>query len=135
MKHHIAMVTSAPLAVVAAASGAVMERPSNASICDYYTTALFNVSNATTQDTLLTALVNTAVIGNYTQPNMLAVPGILAADAKYNGTKVDLLSYFDGSKFSTNTGGDHGATVNFLDGGGAEPLKMNKPANDKRSKQ
>ena len=132
----IAMVSPVFLAGAGSvAMAAAATRPSDVSVCDYYSTALFNVSNATTQLTLITAVVNTAVIGNYTTPNLIAVPGILAADATYNGTKVNLLKYFDGSLFSTNTGGDHGATVSFLDGGGAKPLAESMPATGKHSKQ
>jgi hypothetical protein len=40
-------------------------RPNTTSICDYYTTALFNGSNtAANQKTVLILVVNTAVIGN-----------------------------------------------------------------------
>lgn len=35
------------------------------SLCDKYTTALLMENNATNQQTLLTLVVNTAVIGNY----------------------------------------------------------------------
>jgi len=122
-------------AVVAAAVGtAVAQRPTNTSICDYYTTALLKTNNGTTQYTLLTLLVNTVVIGNYTQPNMNAVPGILASDATFNGTKVNLVPYFSGGFVSTNRG-NKSTSVNFLDGGGAAPLKKNMPANDMTSNQ
>jgi len=111
------------------ASAVVAQRPTNTSICDYYTTALLKVNNATNQYTLLTLVVNTAVIGNYTQPNVgIAVPGILAPGT-YNGTAVNLLPYFDGSLASANTGGTSGTPQNFLDDGGAAPLKMNMPSN------
>ena len=41
--------------------------------------------------TLLTLVVNTAVIGNYTKPNVgIKVPGILAAET-FNGTNVNLI--------------------------------------------
>ena len=80
------------------------------------------------QELLLTLLVNTAVIGNYTQPNYNYVPGILTPNT-YNGEKVNLLQYFDGELASTNQGGQCGVSVNFLDGGGAAPLMNNKPAN------
>lgn len=122
-------------AAVAIATSALAQRPSNVSICDYYSTQLLNASNATTQHTLLTLLVNTAVIGNYTTPNKLAVPGILAQGAKYNGTAVNLLPYFDGGLESSNRGGKHGVAVNFLDDGGVAPLKENKPANGTSSNQ
>lgn len=36
---------------------------------------------------------------------------------------------------STNRGGKTGVKVNFLDDGGAEPLKKNKPANGEDSEQ
>jgi len=62
------------------------------------------------------------------------VPGILAP-GEFNGTKVELLPYFDGTMKSTNEEGDKGVSVNFLDGGGAAPLKENKPANDTSSSQ
>lgn len=70
-----------------------------------------------------------------TQPNVgIAVPGILA-EGTYNGTNVNLLPYFDGTLNSTNRGGSSGKSVNFLDGGGAAPLKQNKAADDESSKQ
>lgn len=112
------------------------QRPSETSICDYYTTALLKENTAENQAKLLTLVVNTAAIGNYTQPNVgIAVPGLLAQGQKYNDTEVNLLPYFSGMLESTNRGGDKGVAVNFLDGGGAEPLKNNKPANDENSNQ
>lgn len=123
------------LAILAAVGTAVAQRPSNTSICDYYTTALLKENNATNQYTLLTLVVNTAVIGNYTQPNVgIKVPGILATGT-FNGTTVNLLPYFDGGLASTNEGGDAGVATNFLDDGGAVPLMMNKPANGTSSNQ
>ncbi|KAK5141695.1 hypothetical protein LTR04_002504 [Oleoguttula sp. CCFEE 6159] len=85
---------------------------------------------------LLTLLVNTAVIGNYTQPsNGVLVPGILNPNGMYNGTAVNLLPYFNGGLKSTNDGPTPPDCVNFLDGGGAAPLMMNMPANDTTSNQ
>jgi hypothetical protein len=121
---------------LALATTAVAQRPSNVSICDYYTTALLKENNATNQLTLLTLLVNTAVIGNYTQPNVgVAVPGILNPKGSYNGTPVNLVPYFSGALASTNNGGSSGVSVNFLDGGGAAPLLKNMPADDTSSNQ
>ncbi|KAF2165575.1 hypothetical protein M409DRAFT_55478 [Zasmidium cellare ATCC 36951] len=121
--------------LAAAASLASAQRPTNTSICDYYTTALLKENNATTQQTLLTLLVNTAVIGNYTMPNVgVMVPGILAP-GMVNGTEVNLLPYFSGGLASTNAGGSSGKAVNFLDGGGVAPLMKNMPANDESSRQ
>lgn len=63
------------------------------------------------------------------------MPGVLAANATYNGTAVNLQKYFDGSLASTNKGGDAGASVNWLDDGGAAPLKDNKPSLGTNSNQ
>ncbi|TAQ87050.1 hypothetical protein B7494_g4635 [Chlorociboria aeruginascens] len=125
-----------PALVVAAAVGsAVAQRPSNTSICDYYTTALLKNNTAAHQKALLTLVVNTAVIGNYTTPNVgIKVPGILTA-GEYNGTAVDLLPYFSGGLASSNAGGSSGVSVNFLDGGGAAPLTKSLPADDMNSRQ
>jgi len=112
----------------------VAQRPTNTSICDFYTTALLKSNNATSQYTLLTLLVNTVVIGNYTQPNHNAVPGILAANATFEGKPVNLVPYFSGALQSSNVGG-MAAAVNFLDDGGAAPLMANKPANGTSSNQ
>ena len=105
----------------------------NVSLCDKYTTALLTQNNATNQYTLLTLLVNTVVIGNYTQPNKNAVPGILAKGT-FNGQEVNLLPYFDGTLKSTNRSGS-AVAINFLDDGGAAPLKLNKPSNSEKSAQ
>jgi len=123
------------LAVAAAVGSALAQRPANISICDYYTTALLTNNTAANQKTLLTLVVNTAVIGNYTKPNVgIKVPGILAP-AMINGTAVNLAPYFTGALLSTNTGGSMGVSQNFLDGGAATPLTMNMPANDTTSNQ
>lgn len=126
-----------PAVIMLATVGAVVaQRPTDESICDFYTTSLLKTNNATNQYTLLTLLVNTAVIGNYTQPNVgVSVPGILNPDGMYNGTKVNLVPYFDGGLASTNDGGKMGVAKNFLDGGAATPLMKNMPANDMLSNQ
>jgi len=120
---------------------AAAQRPANTSICDYYTTALLKNNTAANQYTVLTLLVNTVVIGNYTKPNIsgvtfpdVVVPGILA-NGTYMGTPVNLLPYFDGGLASSNRGGSSGVAVNFLDDGGATPLTLNKPANGTSSNQ
>ncbi|MCJ1285200.1 hypothetical protein MMC26_004538 [Xylographa opegraphella] len=122
------------LATFALVGSALAQRPTNTSICDYYTTALLKENTAANQATLLTLVVNTAVIGNYTKPNVgIAVPGILAA-GMYNGTMVNLLPYFDGGLASSNNG-TAAVAMNFLDDGGAVPLMMNMPANGTTSNQ
>jgi hypothetical protein len=129
------MKTFAVAAGFAAVAAVSAQRPEDQSICDYYTTALLKENNAKNQETLLTLVVNTAVIGNYTQPNVgIKVPGILAnGTGEYEG--VSLAPYFTGALKSSNRGGSSGVAVNFLDGGGAEPLMKNMAANDDSSRQ
>ena len=123
-----------PFAFLAAVGVVLAQRPDNTSICDYYTTALLKDNNATNQLTLLTLLVNTAVIGNYTKPNVgVKVDGILAP-GKYNDTDVNLVPYFNGGLLSSNRG-DKAVAINFLDDGGAVPLTLNKAANGTDSNQ
>ena len=104
-------------------------RPNTTSICDYYTTALKGNSSAASEYAVLTKLVNTAVIGNYT-PCVAGTAGLagILAPAHYGGEDVNLLPYFNGCLNSTNDN-NMSSVVNFLDGGGAEPLKMDMPAN------
>lgn len=124
------------LTALASATGVfAKERPRNTTICDYYASAALGASNASTQYTLLTLIVNTAVIGNYSNSSTALVPGILAKNATYNKTAVNLLPYFDGSLVSTNGGGKAGEAINFLDDGGAEALKENKPSTGTNSNQ
>ncbi|KAK0354863.1 hypothetical protein LTR91_022254 [Friedmanniomyces endolithicus] len=130
------MIAPAIIAFALAATQAAAQRPTTESICDYYTTAVLKDNNATNQETIVTLVVNTAVIGNFT-PNKfnISVPGILAANQTYNGTAVNLAQYFDGTLASSNRGGSAGVSVNFLDDGGAEPLTKGKPANGASSNQ
>ncbi|OWO99531.1 hypothetical protein B2J93_3978 [Marssonina coronariae] len=120
------------LAAAAAAGTVAAQNPP--SFCDKYTAALFKDNSAANQLKLLTAVVNTAVIGNYTESKTgTAVPGILAP-AVVDGKAVNLLPYFNGCLASTNAGGTPKA-VNFLDDGGAAPLMMDKPSNSSGSRQ
>lgn len=129
------MRASTIVTAVAAAAPVLAQRPTNTSICDYYTPALLGNNSAANQYTVLTLIVNTAVIGNYSTVNVgVSVPGILAKGT-YNGTEVNLLPYFTGGLASSNRGGSSGVSINFLDDGGAVPLTMNMPANGTSSNQ
>lgn len=147
------------LALLGAIGSAIAQRPSDVSICDYYTageflkhehhftgrlaalgpqtdkpTALLGSASGANEYAVLTILVNTAVIGNYSACAAgSGLPGILAP-AVYGGEDVNLLPYFDGCLISTNVN-NVPSSVNFLDGGGAAPLMMNLPADDTSSNQ
>ena len=96
-----------------------------ASICDNYTTLVFGTNTATNQYKLISALVNTALIGNYSV-GKVAVNGILNP-GDYNGKAINLLPYFNGGLLSTNRN-NVPSSVNFLDDGGAAPLAMGVPS-------
>ncbi|KAJ3155252.1 hypothetical protein HDU89_007443, partial [Geranomyces variabilis] len=98
------------------------------------------IPNAVTNNTdanqlkLLTALVNTVIIGNYSATtNNKIVPGILQT-ATINGTTVNLAPFFSGAGKTTNRNGV-ATTMNFLDGGGGAPLANNTAATDTSSNQ
>jgi len=83
--------------------------------------ALLKNNTATNQYTLLTLLVNTVGIGNFTGPgttnptlpgSLVNVPGILAP-GMYNGEHVNLAPYFSGALKSTNRN-NMPTSVNFL---------------------
>lgn len=66
------------------------------SVACFIPTALLKENSTTNRYALLTLVVNTVVIGDYAKPNIgIVVPGIFAK-GKYNGTNIDLLSYFNG---------------------------------------
>ncbi|TEY46887.1 hypothetical protein BOTCAL_0311g00020 [Botryotinia calthae] len=111
------------------------QRPTGSSICDYYTTALFKDNNASNQQKLLIRIVNRVLVGNtYDRPTSDVVVNGILREGSYNGIKVKLLPYFNGGFVSTN-GGNKPLSVNFLDGGGANVLRNNQPANSDKSNQ
>lgn len=124
-------------ALLASLASVSFAQNASMSLCDKYTTALTGNNTGVNQYTVLTLLVNTAVIGNYSAlaNKSIGVPGILNPNGTYMGQKVNLVPYFDGTLASTNNGSSVGVKKNFLDGGGAAPLMQNKPANDMTSNQ
>ena len=100
-------------------------RPSNISICDFYTPSILGQNTASNQLLLVTIWVNTFVLGNYTTPNVgIPVHGFAKPDV-YNGTTIELLPYFTGAYNSTNLGSNSGTTKLFLDDGGPVPVLKN----------
>jgi hypothetical protein len=103
----------------------------NISACDYYGGLIS--SNATLGQTqFITQFLINLFAGNQSIFNGPDVQGILAP-ATYNGTSIQLLKYFDGSIYSTNTGSP--AAVNWLDGGGLVALETGKLASTNTSNQ
>ncbi|KAG4442404.1 hypothetical protein IFR05_002106 [Cadophora sp. M221] len=115
------------VAILTFSTGALAQRPANVTICDYYSEKILGEKTATSQKLLLTILMNTVVLGNYTTPNVgISVHGI-AAPGVQDGKDVNLLPYFTGALLSTTppVNSDVGASKLFLDDGGADSLKLN----------
>jgi hypothetical protein len=121
---------------LASAGMALAQRPSNTTVCDYYTPIVTGQDNTPqSQYELMLKITNTLILGNYTTPNVgVKVMGI-AGPASFDGHQVNLLPYFTGGYASTNTGGSSGVAVNWLDDGGATALLASQPANGTSSNQ
>lgn len=102
------------------------QRPSNASLCDFYAIKLYGSNSSTTQFNLVQSIIAMAFAGGSALPNTTADqtgcfnPGFYTlGNVNYS---VDLGAYFNGSIDSTNVNGAP-ATLNWLDGGGEAPLQ------------
>jgi hypothetical protein len=97
------------------------QRPSNATICDYYAIANFGANTTDTQYRLLQSILALAFAGAGSLPNVSpAITGIFN-NGSFDGTVVDLQPWFNGSKDSTNLN-NQAVGINWLDGGGTAPL-------------
>jgi hypothetical protein len=98
------------------------------SMCDKYTTQILGSNEPTNQRLLMSLFVNTALVGNYTTPNVgIAVNGIMWP-GQWKGEPVDLMPWFNGELASSNPCPDdcgQGVNVNWLDGGGPAALRQN----------
>jgi hypothetical protein len=101
---------------------------SGESMCDMYTTQILGSNEPTNQRLLMSLFVNTALVGNYTTPNIgVAVNGIMWP-GEWKGKPVDLMPWFNGELASSNPCPDdcgQGESVNWLDGGGPAALRQN----------
>ncbi|KUJ10440.1 uncharacterized protein LY89DRAFT_626981, partial [Mollisia scopiformis] len=100
---------------------ALAQRPSDASLCDYYAIQQFGVNTTTTQFNLVQSILALAFAG----PSGLSkvssdITGIFNPGT-YQSTNVDLGPWFNGSIDSTNVNGQ-ASSVNWIDGGWKAPL-------------
>jgi hypothetical protein len=97
-------------------------------MCDKYTTQILGSNEPRKQRLLMSLFVNTALVGNYTTPNVgVAVNGIMWP-GQWGGESVDLRPWFNGELTSSNPCPDdcgQGVSVNWLDGGGPAALRQN----------
>ncbi|KUJ18985.1 uncharacterized protein LY89DRAFT_581946 [Mollisia scopiformis] len=103
------------------------QRPSNASLCDYYAIQLFGANTTSSQFSLVQNIVALAFAGGSGVANASSAltgnfnPGSFLNPVTSQDINVDLRPWFNGSIDSTNVNGDP-STVNWLDGGGQAPL-------------
>ncbi|CAG8953770.1 hypothetical protein HYFRA_00006661 [Hymenoscyphus fraxineus] len=105
------------------------QRPADATICDYYTVKLYGSNTTESQNKLMQGIISMAWGGGAGIPNTSDITGILNPGT-FQGTNLNLGSYFDGSKASSNLN-NVAVGINWLDGGGTQPLNnfLNSNAN------
>jgi len=97
------------------------QRPSNATICDYYAINQFGANTTATQLKLMSSILALAFGGAGNLPNVnSSITGIFNP-GQYQGTPVDLQPWFNGSKDSTNLN-NQPVGIDWLDGGGTGPI-------------
>jgi hypothetical protein len=97
------------------------QRPTNASVCDFYAQARYGANNSATQLMFIQNVVCLAFEGGSSLNNVSAeLTGILRP-GKFNGIDINLLQYFNGSRASTNVN-NAPIGINWLDDGGTTPL-------------
>ncbi|KAN0089018.1 hypothetical protein V8E51_019278 [Hyaloscypha variabilis] len=97
------------------------QRPSNATICDYYAISNYGANTTATQLKLMSSILALAFGGHGTLPNVnSSITGIFNPGT-FDGTAVNLQPWFNGSKDSTNLN-NQPVGVDWLDGGGTDPI-------------
>jgi len=97
------------------------QRPSNATICDYYAIENYGANTTATQYRLMQSILALAFGGAGPLPNVASTITGIFNPGSFDGTPVDLQPWFNGSKESTNLN-DQAVGINWLDGGGTAPL-------------
>ncbi|KAK3361609.1 hypothetical protein B0T24DRAFT_111594 [Lasiosphaeria ovina] len=118
-KHGFATVVACILCFLAGTS--LGQRPSNASVCDYYAQKRSGTNTSDSQHALVRRIVSLAFEGGSKLEGLpTSLTGILRP-GRINDVDVSLQTYFNGSRPSTNVN-NAGIGVNWLDDGGTEKL-------------
>lgn len=97
------------------------QRPNSASVCDYYAQQRFGANSSEAQLKFMQNVVCLAFEGGTTLSDVSSdLTGILRP-GKFKGEDINLLSYFDGTKASTNVN-NAAIGINWMDQGGTAPL-------------
>ncbi|KAI0118725.1 hypothetical protein GGR51DRAFT_130652 [Nemania sp. FL0031] len=97
------------------------QRPSTASICDYYAMELYGKNSSDNQFRLMEHIVALAFGGGVNLPDASDDSTGILNQGSYNGLGVNLRPWFDGSKPTTNLNGQ-AVGINWLNDGAQEPL-------------
>jgi hypothetical protein len=97
------------------------QRPSNATICDYYAINNYGANTTANQLRLMQSILGLAFAGAGTLPGVSPEITGIFNPGSFNGTPVNLQPWFNASKDSTNLN-DQAVAVNWLDGGGTTPI-------------
>ncbi|KAI1109762.1 hypothetical protein F5Y14DRAFT_392145 [Nemania sp. NC0429] len=119
MRHHFGAVLVLVAAVVRL--GWAQQRPSTASICDYYAMQRFGANSSETQFMLMEHIVALAFGGGANLPNASDESTGILNPGSFNGVAVNLRPWFDGSKATTNLN-NQAVGINWLDDGAQAPL-------------
>ncbi|KAI0547070.1 hypothetical protein F4679DRAFT_555735 [Xylaria curta] len=111
----------AVLLLVAVIGMGTAQRPSNATICDYYAMRRFGENSSDTQFMLMQSIVALAFGGGATLPNASGDSTGILNPGSFNGLTINLRPWFDGSKATTNLN-NQAIGINWLDDGAQEPL-------------
>ncbi|KAI1189782.1 hypothetical protein F5B17DRAFT_438681 [Nemania serpens] len=120
MRHHFGAALLLLLATVVSL-GTAQQRPSDASICDYYAMQRFGANSSDTQFKLMEHIVALAFGGGANLRNASDDSTGILNPGSFNGLAVNLRSWFDGSKATTNLN-NQAVGINWLDDGAQAPL-------------
>ena len=99
----------------------IAQRPSNASVCDYYAETRYGTNSSDSQHKLVQNIICLAFEGGTNLTNVSSeLTGILRP-GKFGGVDINLISWFNGSRATTNVN-NAPIGINWLDQGGPGPL-------------
>lgn len=99
----------------------IAQRPSTASLCDFYAQARYGANTSDTQLKFIQNVVCLAFEGGSRLNNISSEQTGILRPGKFGGSNIDLIQYFNGSRASTNVN-NNAIGINWLDQGGTTPL-------------
>ncbi|KAH7368927.1 hypothetical protein B0T11DRAFT_277864 [Plectosphaerella cucumerina] len=109
------------LATILLSTPSTAQRPDDASVCDYYAEERYGANDTESQHKLVKHIVTLAFEGGTALDNTSSTLTGILQPGRFDDKDVDLRSWFNGSRASTNVN-NAPIGINWLDGGGTEPL-------------